>query len=127
MASPGHDSTGEDQLQSRIKELTGQLRTARAQLESATSTSMRVCSACNGERRPEELVGGVCKPCHQIHQMRHHLAKLRVVTEMTVMMAGKLGEVTGEPRNVILDHFDRQATSRIAAADAAVRASRISA
>ena len=127
MASPGHYSTSEDHLQSRIKELTGQLEAARAQFERAASGSMRVCSACNGERRPEELVGGVCKPCHQIHQMRHHLTKLRTVTEMTVMMAARLSEATGEPRHVVLDHFERQATVRIAAADAAVTATRISA
>lgn len=123
MASSHNSSAGQDQVQSQVRELTMQLEAARAQL----AGTMQICSACGGERRPTELEGGMCGPCRRIRQMDHHLAKLRTVTEMSVLMAGRLAAVTGESRHVILDHFERQANIRITAADAAVTISRASA
>jgi len=123
MQSSDNPSPGRDHVQSQVHELTMQLEAARAQL----AGPMQICQACGGERRPAELAGGVCAPCRRIHQMNHHLAKLRTVTEMTVLMAGRLAAVTGESRHVILDHFERQANIRIAAADSTATVSRASA
>ena len=125
MASSHNSSAGQDHIQLQVRELTLQLEATRAQL--AASGTMQTCSACGGERRPLELVGGMCGPCRRIRQMDHHLAKLRTVTEMSVLMAGRLAAVTGEPRHVILDHFERQAAIRITAVDSAVTVSRASA
>ena len=125
MASSHNSSAGHDAIQLQVQELTLQLEAARAQL--ADASPMQICSGCGGERRPTELAGGMCGPCRRIRQMDHHLAKLRTVTEMSVLMAGRLAAVTGESRHVILDHFERQAAIRISAADSAVTVSRASA
>ena len=105
MRSSQNPPAGQDHVQLQVQELTMQLEAAHAQL--AGAGPMQICSACGGERRPTELVGGMCGPCCRIRQMDHHLAKLRTVTEMTVLMAARLAAVTGESRHVLLDHFER--------------------
>ncbi len=126
MASSDHNSMDQNEFLSRIEDLTGQLDAAHIELQEAAGGMTQSCAVCNGKRRPGELVSGVCRPCRQIQQMQHHLAKLRIVTEMSVMMAGELSASTGESRHLILDHFERQAAARIDAADAAVRVSKAS-
>ena len=114
-------------LQSRLDDLSRQLDAARAQLEAAGAEAWDRCAHCHHERRPQELVAGLCRPCRQIRHMEPYLAKLRTVTEMTVLMAGELSEATGQARHAILDHFEHEAVTRIATADHAVRATRASA
>ena len=127
MASPNDSSADREPLQCRIDDLSRQLDAARVQLRVADAEPWIRCAACNAERRPQELFNGLCRPCRQIREMMPHLAKLRTVTEMTVLMAGEVSAVTGQSRHAILDRVERQAAAHIATADEVVTATRASA
>lgn len=127
MATQATWSIDQDALLARVDALTGQLEVLQSQLDEAQLEPWGHCTTCRGELRQRELAGGMCRPCRHIRSMMADLARLRTATEMTLLMATELSDVTGRPRHAILDRVQRKAANRIAEADAAVTAARASA
>jgi hypothetical protein len=127
MATQATWSVDQDVLLARIEALTCQLDAMRSQLDEVQVEPRGQCTTCRGELRQRELSGGMCRPCRHIRDMMADLARLRTTTEMTLLMATEISDVTGRPRHAILDRIQRKAVSRIADADATVAATRVSA